>query len=127
MKSEELTIETLAVEIKVIRVGGHKMTVAVFDQLQQTTVADILNKHWTADISPELAILFINQIENQEIDIKGYINRKGLWALCVYRGGIWRNPARQAHLRSAPLGRRSVLLFPPPLRVVMKGASNDGF
>lgn len=30
---KELTIETLPVEIKVIRVGGHKMTKAVWDQI----------------------------------------------------------------------------------------------
>ena len=33
--TEELTIETLPVEIKVIRVGGHKMTKAVFNQIQE--------------------------------------------------------------------------------------------
>lgn len=30
---EELTIETLPVEIHVIRVGGHKMTASVFEQI----------------------------------------------------------------------------------------------
>lgn len=34
MKTEEITIQTLPVELRVIRVGGHKMTIAVFEQIE---------------------------------------------------------------------------------------------
>lgn len=61
MKTEEITIKTLPVEIHVIRVGGHKMTKAVFDQIKEAlpehldliicndpSSADLVNQldHW---------------------------------------------------------------------------------
>lgn len=39
---------------------------------------------------------------------------------CGNRARIGRSPARQDVTRFAPTGLRSFLLFPPPLRVVLK-------
>ena len=44
MKSTELTIETAQVEIKVIRVGGHKMTLSVFHQIPVTRIERLLGR-----------------------------------------------------------------------------------
>ena len=64
--TEELTIETLPVEIKVIRVGGHKMTKAVFNQIPILCHVVIKQK--------ESLIEFEDIEGNAGVNILGWVN-----------------------------------------------------
>jgi len=79
VKSTELTIETLGIEIKVIRVGGHKMTISVFDQLEEITLLSLLGYSDFREFKrsePEWADK-MESLNTGSIEIKGYILRSG--------------------------------------------------
>jgi hypothetical protein len=53
MESKDLTIETVHVEIKVIRVGGHKMTISVFQQIEASPLWQLLAYRYDLEMERE--------------------------------------------------------------------------
>lgn len=78
MNPKELTIETLSVEIRVIRVGGHKMTISVFNQLRVESVKQACGLTPYYRFSIEDADTFLDAA-GVRFDVKGYINHCGIW------------------------------------------------
>ena len=81
MESKELSIQTLNLEIHVIRVGGHKMTLSVFDQLEKFPINFLSfgpDGTYDANEYPEEIIPCLQQF-TQEDDFKiyGWIHRNG--------------------------------------------------
>jgi hypothetical protein len=85
MEQTELTIETLPVEIKVIRVGGHKMTLAVFDQLPEGDLEDFF------DLSQKPfheVVKSLRWVDNQSsLGVLGYVSTKKCDYLLVAQDG----------------------------------------
>ncbi len=85
MNPKELTIETAQVEIKVVRVGGHKMTLAVFNQIEKVSLATLLSEknrlYWTN--------AFDSLKKKPDFQLLGYVKLKDkTYLLYVYVGKL---------------------------------------
>jgi len=98
MEQEEVVIKTLPVEIRVIRVGGHKMTLSVFDQLPQEDIFEMFDVESIAGFSIS-EFECENSFEEGDLEltdgawdsifqdcgyeILGYVQRQGFWLLLI--------------------------------------------
>lgn len=71
MSNKKLEIQTKQVEIKVVKIGGSKMTISVFKQIQN-------------------AYLFNSKLEPWFDDVLGYINREGRYILWQSEGKLFK-------------------------------------
>ena len=91
MNEKELSIETLQVEIKVIRVGGHKMTISVFEQIHSEKFQVFLGIEDYGDFLRKIhewkpRFLDATSKPHSEIKLLGHINRKHLYLLYTELG-----------------------------------------
>lgn len=95
---QELTIETLQVEIRVICVGGHKMTAAVFDQLRQRSFYNLIAGYglvaedlYLAGREIEAIEILEELIDSDSIDVKGYVYRnRCYWLFYSENGSLYK-------------------------------------
>jgi hypothetical protein len=100
MESKELSIETVQVEIKVIRVGGHKMTAAVFEQIRDVRLFELLGLYDWHDLANLSSNARWDKLErrkkNDQTAVLGWVHRRfrecGNFLLWAEYGELFKTP-----------------------------------
>jgi hypothetical protein len=115
MNTKELTIETLEIEIKVIRVGGHKMTKAVFDQIEQNrcneffTFQKCYEDEFTDEDEPSPYFISVyGKVDPDNLHILGYVNTSlSMYILFTYDGRLYKHAVHPNHIDYQQFGART--------------------
>jgi len=111
----DLSIETLAVEIHVVRIGGHKMTISVFEQIPVCSFdRDVVGcgdyRTFLENISSHIAVIRAKHTLLKSYRVLGYVQRDEKWILLVDAKGVLRKAEIYIQTNSEE-GKKAIATF----------------